>query len=98
MNIPLVTHSSPGLLQVPLAITSRKLLVKTAMPHATFTIGMPPEMLVDVDEEARKHNMSRSEYVRHLVRQAQDSPFEVPDTVLCADENGSADEAKTGAA
>lgn len=68
------------------------------MPHATFTIGMPPEMLLTVDEEADKLNMSRSEYVRHLVRQAHDSPFDTPETVLCRDENNRTNSSETGAA
>jgi len=57
------------------------------MPHVSVTLGMEPAMLTQIDEEARRHDMSRSEYMRHLVRQAMDSPFDEPDTVLCKDEN-----------
>jgi len=49
---------------------------------------MEPSMLEQIDEEAKKHGMSRSEYIRHCVRQAMDSPFDEPETVLCRDENG----------
>jgi hypothetical protein len=49
---------------------------------------MEPSMLVKVEEEADKHDMSRAEYIRHLVRQAHDSPFDEPETVLCRDGNG----------
>jgi hypothetical protein len=70
------------------------------MPHANVTVGMPPGMIVDVEEEAKKHDMSRAEYIRHLIRQAHDSPFDTPETVLCKDENGQnrADSQKEGAA
>jgi len=68
------------------------------MPHANVTVGMDPSMLVKVEEEADRHNMSRAEYVRHLVRQAHDSPFDEPDTVLCKDENGENARRQTGAA
>ena len=68
------------------------------MPHANVTVGMEPSMLATIEEERERHGMSRAEYVRHLVRQAHDSPFDQPDTVLCADENGRTDESKTGAA
>ncbi|PYZ02649.1 CopG family transcriptional regulator [Halogeometricum sp. wsp3] len=42
--------------------------------------------------------MSRAEYIRHLIRQAHDSPFDVPETELCTDENRRTEESKTGAA
>ena len=55
-------------------------------------------MLATIEEERERHGMSRAEYVRHLVRQAHDSPFDQPDTVLCADENGELSENGEGAA
>jgi len=58
------------------------------MPHANVTVGMEPSMLSDIEEERERHGMSRAEYIRHCVRQAEDSPFERPETVLCSDENG----------
>lgn len=57
------------------------------MPHANVTVGMEPAMLTDIEEEARKHQMSRAEYIRHLIRQAHDSPFDAPETTLVKDEN-----------
>jgi hypothetical protein len=57
------------------------------------TIAMPPEMVSDIDDEADAHGMSRAEYVRHLIRQADDSPFDRPSGGLGTDE-----ESKKGAA
>jgi len=57
------------------------------MPHANVTVGMEPSMLVTVEDEADKHDMSRAEYIRHLIRQAHDSPFDTPERTLCKDEN-----------
>lgn len=68
------------------------------MPHANVTVGMEPSMLADIEEERKRLGMSRAEYIRHCIRQADDSPFDTPDTVLCQDENGNAEERKTGAA
>jgi len=45
------------------------------------TVNMPPEMLADIDDEVEAQSMSRAEYIRHCVRQAQDSPFEVPPSI-----------------
>ncbi len=42
--------------------------------------------------------MGYSEYVRHIIRQATDSPFECPETVLCTDENHRTEESEKGAA
>jgi 3-methyladenine DNA glycosylase/8-oxoguanine DNA glycosylase len=66
------------------------------MPHANVTVGMEPSMLAKIEEEKEKHDMSRAEYIRHCVRQAQDSPFEIPETTLCTDEQAS-EERKKGA-
>ncbi|NLV14431.1 CopG family transcriptional regulator [Haloarcula argentinensis] len=68
------------------------------MPHANVTVGMEPSMLADIEDERERHGMSRAEYIRHCIRQAQDSPFEVPETILCADENRRPEESETGAA
>jgi len=67
------------------------------MPHANVTVGMEPSMLSTIEDERERHGMSRAEYIRHCIRQAQDSPFEIPDTVLCADENRRTEDTKTGA-
>jgi len=62
------------------------------MATVNVTFGMTPNMLEEVDEEADKHNMSRAEYMRHCIRQANDSPFEQPEQTLAevADETGAA--------
>ncbi|ADE04146.1 ribbon-helix-helix domain-containing protein [Haloferax volcanii] len=46
------------------------------------SISMPPEMLEKIDENARAHGKSRAAYVRHLIQQAPDSPFETPELQL----------------
>ncbi len=51
------------------------------------TIAMPPEMVTEVDDEADARGMSRAEYVRHLIRQAEDSPFEKPTALDAAGES-----------
>jgi len=63
------------------------------MPAAQVSVSMQMEMLETLDELATKHNITRAETVRHLIRQAEDSPFEPPKFNL---ENN--DEAQTGAA
>ncbi|QIO23708.1 ribbon-helix-helix protein, CopG family [Haloarcula sp. JP-L23] len=68
------------------------------MPHANVTVGMEPSMLADIEEERKRHGMSRAEYIRHLIRQAHDSPFDVPETVLCTDGNHRPEESEKGAA
>jgi hypothetical protein len=68
------------------------------MPHANVTVGMEPAMLADIEEERKRHGMSRAEYIRHLIRQAHDSPFDTPNTVLCSDENERTEQSETGAA
>ncbi|WP_410765779.1 ribbon-helix-helix domain-containing protein [Haloferax sp. DFSO60] len=46
------------------------------------TISMPPEMVEKIDGQSRSHGMSRAQYVRHLIQQAPDSPFDEPDLQL----------------
>jgi hypothetical protein len=41
-----------------------------------------------IAEEARKHGMSYSQYLRHIIREHESTPFECNDPVLCVDENG----------
>lgn len=48
---------------------------------------MPIEMDEEIAEEADKHGMSYSEYVRQALRESMGTPFECDDTVLCVDEN-----------
>jgi Arc/MetJ-type ribon-helix-helix transcriptional regulator len=46
------------------------------------TVNMPMEMVDDVTVQAEEHGMSRAEYIRFLIRQADDSPFAVPEQTL----------------
>ena len=46
------------------------------------TVNMPMEMVEDVTNQAKSHDMSRAEYIRFLIRQADDSPFAVPEQSL----------------
>ena len=46
-----------------------------------MSVNMPHEMLKDIDSVVQDSEMSRAEYIRHCVRQAQDSPFEVPPSI-----------------
>jgi len=62
------------------------------------TISMPMEMVEAIDDQAEQHGFSRAAYIRHLAKQAEDSPFESPDTVLCVDENGELNDNVEGAA
>jgi metal-responsive CopG/Arc/MetJ family transcriptional regulator len=57
------------------------------MPQATVTVGFEPTMLEKVDEWAANHDMSRSEYVRHCVRDHQSNNLDRPNVELFADEN-----------
>lgn len=58
---------------------------------------MPIEMDEQIVEEAQKHDMDYSEYVRQALRESLGTPFECDDTILCTDENRST-ESQTGAA
>lgn len=58
---------------------------------------MPTEMDEMIAEEAQKHDMTYSQYVRQCIRENEGTPFEAENTVLCTDEN-STQERKTGAA
>lgn len=46
------------------------------MATVNVTVGMTPEMLDTVDEQAEKHDMSRARYIREAVREAESTPFE----------------------
>ncbi|NLV09367.1 CopG family transcriptional regulator [Halomicrobium mukohataei] len=59
-----------------------------AQRSLSVSISMPIEMDEKIAEEAERHEMDYSPYVRHLIQQALDSPFEQPNEVLCKDENG----------
>ncbi|GGC53141.1 MULTISPECIES: ribbon-helix-helix domain-containing protein [Haloferax] len=50
--------------------------------NVTVSVSMPIEMVDDIEEIAKVHKMSRAGYIRHLIRQAPDSPFRVPEHKL----------------
>jgi len=52
------------------------------MATVNVTIGMTPEMLNEIDEQAEKLGMSRAEYVRTAIRESSSTPFELPDFTL----------------
>jgi hypothetical protein len=65
----------------------------------SVSVSMPTEMDEMIVEEAEKHDMTYSQYVRQCIRENEGTPFDEPEnTVLCTDENGSTQERKTGAA
>jgi len=41
-----------------------------------------------ISEQAEKHEMTYSQYVRQAIREHEGTPFECDDTVLCVDGNG----------
>lgn len=52
------------------------------MATVNVTVNMTPEMLADIDESAESHEMSRAQWIRHCIRQAEDSPFDTPEQTL----------------
>jgi ATP-dependent DNA ligase len=52
------------------------------MATVNVTTGMTPEMLEEIDQEAKKCDMSRAEYVRTSIREANGTPFECPEITL----------------
>lgn len=59
---------------------------------------MPIEMDERIAEEAEKHGMQYSAYVRQVLKEHSASPFECDETVLCVDENGDLSDNVEGAA
>ena len=57
---------------------------------------MPTEMDEKIEEEAQKHGMTYSEYVRTVIQNATESPFEPADVSLVNDRD--AEEAQMGGA
>lgn len=55
--------------------------------YLTMSISMAPEMADMIDEEAEKHGMNASEYVRQVLREHEGTPFENTRTTLALDEN-----------
>jgi len=66
--------------------------------YLTLSVSMPPEMADQIDEEAKKHGMKTAEYVRQVLREHENTPFENSSTVIGVDENRAEDRRKEGAA
>jgi hypothetical protein len=49
---------------------------------------MPTEMDERIAEQAEKHGMTYSQYVRQVLNEHSGTPFECDESVLCVDENG----------
>lgn len=52
------------------------------MATVNVTVGMTPEMLAKIDSHTEEFDMSRAEWIRHCIRQAEDSPFECPENSI----------------
>ncbi|WP_188853287.1 CopG family transcriptional regulator [Haloarcula argentinensis] len=60
---------------------------------------MPIWLFQEVDKEADKHGISRSQYITELLRDHSSTPFEpMENAVVCRDENGEINENVEGAA
>jgi len=55
--------------------------------YLTLSVSMPPEMADQIDDEAKKHGMKTAEYVRQVLREHENTPFEKTNTVIGVDEN-----------
>ncbi len=64
------------------------------MASVNVTVNMPPEMLADVDQGAEENDMSRAQYIRHAIREADSTPFDTPEETLAE----IADDGQKGAA
>ncbi|AUG46430.1 hypothetical protein BVU17_02420 [Haloarcula taiwanensis] len=50
---------------------------------------MPIWLFEKVDDEAEKHDISRSQYITEVLRDHNSTPFEpMTNAVVCCDENG----------
>jgi len=47
-----------------------------------LTLGVTPEMAEEIEDEANSRGMSRNEYLRHLIRESPNSPFDGPENSL----------------
>jgi len=61
------------------------------------TVSMPTELDESIAEEAKKHNMAYSEYVRTVLKNSTETPFNPSDVDLVVDDRD-AEEAHSGAA
>lgn len=55
--------------------------------YLTLSVSMPPEMADRLDEEAQKHGMKTSRYIRQVLREHKNTPFEINNEVIGVDEN-----------
>jgi len=46
------------------------------MATVNVTVGMTPEMLDDIDDAADKEGVSRAQWIRERIREADGSPFD----------------------
>jgi predicted DNA-binding protein len=58
-----------------------------AQRSLSVTVSMPLEMDETIAEEAEKHGMTYSHYVRQALRESVGTPFECEDQVLSVDES-----------
>lgn len=70
-----------------------ELISNYCMVFVNVTVNMTPEMLEQVDNDADALGMNRAEYIRHAIRQADDTSFEEPEA-----KNAEVTEEQTGAA
>jgi metal-responsive CopG/Arc/MetJ family transcriptional regulator len=64
---------------------------------ANISVGMTPEMVEDIDEEARKLGISRSRYIRAVLKNSVETPFDPADIDIRVDDTD-AEEAQMGGA
>lgn len=69
------------------------------MPRRSLSvsISVPTELDQQIEEEAQKHDMTYSEFVRTVLKNSTETSFEPADVDLTVDDE-SAREAQTGAA
>jgi len=46
------------------------------MATVNVTVGMTPDMLATIDEEAESRGWSRAKTIRHFIRECEESPLE----------------------
>lgn len=56
--------------------------------NLSVSISMPTEMDETIVEEAEKHGMTYSQYIRQAIRESSGTPMKCNDPILCVDENG----------
>jgi len=67
------------------------------MASVNVTVGMSPEMLDKIDDEADKYGVSRARYIREAIRDADTTPFDADDVDLQVNDDDAA-EAQMGGA